>query len=273
MNQFTLPANGSFSFSTTSGNVSGTFTATGVSGSVNGVGFSAPRQVFNSTLGSMQGGYSGRLWFQGDGSLNSAEFVLTPGGKLYALADTIYGLQGAIGTYSENGTFTATGVPGNVFLSGSGGVTDGVFHGTYSSVNGTAYFDGARENVDYRMANISTRGQVGTGANQMIAGFVIKNGAKRVLIRAIGPSLTAFGVPGALNDPALELHSATALIASNDNWQTGSDVAAIQATGKAPTDTRESALLVTLEEGSYTAIVSGAGGSTGVGLVEVFEID
>ncbi len=83
----------------------------------------------------------------------------------------------------------------------------------------------------------------------MIAGFIIKNGAKRVLIRAIGPSLTPLGVPGALNDPVVELHSSTALIASNDNWQTGNDVAAIQATGLAPNDTRESALLVSLEEG------------------------
>ncbi len=83
----------------------------------------------------MQGGYTGTLWFQADGSLNYASFVLTPTGKLYALADTIYGLQGAIGTYSENGTFTATGVPGNIFLSGSGAVTDGVFDGSYTSID------------------------------------------------------------------------------------------------------------------------------------------
>ena len=154
-----------------------------------------------------------------------------------------------------------------------GGSTDGVFSGSYSSIGGTAYFDAARENLDYRLANISTRGNVGVGANQMIGGFIIKNGAKRVLIRAIGPSLTALGVPGALNDPVLELHSATALIATNDNWQTGNDVAAIQATGLAPNDPRESALLVSLEEGAYTAIVGGAGGTSGVALIEVYEID
>ncbi|OAI41841.1 hypothetical protein AYO41_05165 [Verrucomicrobia bacterium SCGC AG-212-E04] len=273
MNQFTVPANGSFTFSTTAGSVSGTFTATGVTGFVAGQSFNAPRQVFNSTQGSLQGGYSGTLWFQADGSLNAAEFVLTPGGKLYALADTVYGLQGAVGTYAANGTFTATGVPGNVALSGSGTVTDGVFSGSYSTPTGTVYFDGGRENLSYRMANLSTRGNVGTGANQMIAGFVIKNGAKRVLIRAMGPSLTPLGVPGALNDPAITLFSGPTVIATNDNWQTGNDVAAIQATGFAPSDTRESVLLVTLEEGPYTAIVSGAGGTTGVALVEVYEID
>ena len=273
MNAFTLPANGSFSFASAVGSVSGTFTATGVSGAVAGQSFSAPRQVFNSVQGSLQGGYTGTLWFQADGSLNSAEFVLTPAGKLYALADTVSGLQGAVGTYAANGTFTATGVPGNVFLSGSGTVTDGVFRGSYSSIFGTAYFDGARENLDYRLINIATRGNVGTGANQLIAGFVMKNGAKRVMIRAIGPSLTASGVPGALNDPVLTLFSGPTVIATNDNWQVDNDVAAIQATGFAPTDPRESVLLVSLEEGPYTAIVSGAGGTTGVALVEVYEID
>lgn len=273
MNSFTLPASGSFSFASTVGNVAGTFTATGVSGSVAGVNFSAPRIVFNSVQGSIQGGYTGTLWFQADGSLNGAEFVLTPAGKLYALANTLSGLQGAVGTYSENGTFSAVGVPGNVTLTGSGAVTDGVFSGSYSSVFGTAYFDGGRENLDYRMINISTRGNVGTGANQMIAGFVIKHGAKRVLIRALGPSLAAQGVPGALTDPVLTLYSGPTVIATNDNWQSGNDVAAIQATGFPLTDPRESALLVSLEEGAYTAIVSGAAGTTGVALVEVYEID
>ena len=273
MNAFTLPANGSFSFASTIGSVSGTFTATGVSGTVAGQAFSAPRQVFNSVQGSLQGGYTGTLWFQADGSLNYASFVLTPAGKLYALADTVSGLQGAVGTWSPNGTFTATGEPGNVFLSGSGTVTDGVFSGSYSSSFGTAYFDGARENLAYRLVDIATRGNVGTGANQLIAGFVIKQGAKRILIRAIGPSLTASGVAGALNDPVLTLYSGPTVIATNDNWQTGNDVAAIQATGFSPSDTRESVLLVSLEEGAYTAIVSGAGGTTGVALVEVYEID
>ena len=120
--------------------------------------------------------------------------------------------------------------------------------------------------------NISTRGNVQTGDNVMIGGFIVAgNGSQRVLVRAIGPSLGAFGVADPLADPLLELHNGDGdLIDSNDNWMDSPAEAEIGATMIPPTDAKESAVLQTLAPGAYTAIVKGAGGVTGTGLVEVY---
>ena len=129
-----------------------------------------------------------------------------------------------------------------------------------------------------RLRNISTRAFVQTGDRVAIGGFIISgSGAKKVLIRAIGPSLTGIGITGALVDPTLELHDSTqALIASNDNWKRrpdgSSQQAEIEATGIPPTNDLESALLQTLPAGNYTAIVRGMNGTTGVGLVEAYNL-
>ena len=132
--------------------------------------------------------------------------------------------------------------------------------------------------------NLSTRGLVQTGDNVMIGGFVIGGTTpKTVLIRALGPSLTAFGVPGVLADPTLQLFSGQSAIAENNDWETPLPLCAqsgqacgtpadIAATGLAPSASLEAAILITLNPGPYTAIVSGVGGTTGVGLVEVFEV-
>ena len=91
-----------------------------------------------------------------------------------------------------------------------------------------------------------------------------------MLITARGPSLAAQGVPGVLANPMLTLYSGATPIASNDDWGSNTNAAAIQATGVAPTNALESALLITLNPGAYTAIVTGANGATGIGIVEVF---
>ena len=127
--------------------------------------------------------------------------------------------------------------------------------------------------LDSRLPNISSRGLVQTGDDVMIGGFIV-GGAEdgTVLLRAIGPSLTQFGVSNALSDPTLELHDGTgALIASDDNWKE-TQQAAIAATGLAPADNKESAILATLAPGSYTAIVRGASNTTGVALVEAYQL-
>jgi hypothetical protein len=117
---------------------------------------------------------------------------------------------------------------------------------------------------------ISTRGQVLTGDNVMIGGFIIEGSAPRtVVVRARGPSLTAGGISGALQNPQLQLISGQTQIAYNDNWQ-DTDATAILASGFAPSSPLESAIRVTLQPGAYTAIMSGVGGGTGVGIVEVF---
>jgi hypothetical protein len=132
------------------------------------------------------------------------------------------------------------------------------------------------------LGNISTRSFVQSGANVMIGGFIVEgSGPKTVIVRAIGPELTRFGVPNALVDPALDLHNSTgALIASNNNWQTtvidgiitGDQVTAIQNSGHAPTQSSESAIIATLQPGNYTAIVRGVNNTAGVALVEVYDL-
>jgi len=133
------------------------------------------------------------------------------------------------------------------------------------------------------LSNISTRSFVQTGDNVMIGGFIVQGTApKRVIVRALGPELTQYGVPNVLNNPTLELHDSNGrLIASNDDWQhtiigrfIGSgQVRDIIASGLAPTDGRESAMIVELPAGNYTAIVRGVNDTTGVALVEVYDLD
>ena len=124
-----------------------------------------------------------------------------------------------------------------------------------------------------KLANISTRGFVQTGDDVMIGGFIIGNQTSEVLVRGIGPSLTALGVNGALADPMLELRDANgALIASNDNWRSDQE-AEIEATTIPPNDDLESAILRTLASGADTAILRGVSDATGVGLVEAYNLD
>jgi hypothetical protein len=128
-----------------------------------------------------------------------------------------------------------------------------------------------------QLANISTRGFVETGDNVMIGGFIVGGngeGNTSVIVRAIGPSLANANppVPGSLSDPTLELHDGNGTtIASNDNWRDTQE-AEIEATGIPPTDNRESAIVMTLAPGAYTAIVSGKNNTTGVALVEAYNL-
>ena len=122
------------------------------------------------------------------------------------------------------------------------------------------------------LANISTRTPVETGDNVLIGGFIITGSApKQVIIRAIGPSLAAQGIAGALADPILELHKPDGSVTSNDNWK--ENQAAVEASTIPPERDEEAAIVATLEPGVYTAIVKGKDGTTGVGLVEVYDLD
>jgi len=125
-----------------------------------------------------------------------------------------------------------------------------------------------------KFRNLSTRGRVGTGDDVLIGGFISRGAASTtVVFRAIGPSLSSAGVSGVLADPVLTVHdSSGAILETNDNWHDSPQAAQIMAAGLAPTDDNESAVLLTLPPGTYTAIVSGAGGTTGVALVEAYEL-
>lgn len=132
------------------------------------------------------------------------------------------------------------------------------------------------------LANLSTRGNVGTGDNVLIAGFIVKGDhPKKVMVRGIGPTLAPYGVANTLSDPRLELHDgAGGLIATNDNWnqtQTGGVVAVDQyqeilRSGIPPPRYEEPSILATLPPGNYTAVMQGVNGTTGTGLVEVYDM-
>ncbi|MEY2562888.1 MAG: hypothetical protein QOH88_1081 [Verrucomicrobiota bacterium] len=127
--------------------------------------------------------------------------------------------------------------------------------------------------VAEKLANISTRMTAGTGDNQLIGGFIIQGTEpKKIIIRAIGPSLSQFGIASALADPTLELHDQTgAVVATNDNWSE-SQRAEIEATGIPPVNELESAIVRTLAPGAYTAITGGKDGAAGTAVVEVYDL-
>ena len=126
-----------------------------------------------------------------------------------------------------------------------------------------------------QLANISTRGFVDTGDNVMIGGLIAgpaSAGGGPMLVRAIGPSLGDLGVEGALEDPTLELRDRNGnLIASNDDWR-ATQQEAIEATGIPPSHDKESAILAIVAPGNYTAIFRGKNNATGIGLVEVYNL-
>ncbi len=129
------------------------------------------------------------------------------------------------------------------------------------------------------LLNIATRLRVLAGENVLIAGFIVTGAdPKKVIIRGIGPSLTGLGVPGALTDPVLELHQGAATLDTNDNWKIkasngSSQQAEIEATTIPPSNDAEAALVATLAPGNYTAILSGKSAETGIGLIEVYDLD
>jgi hypothetical protein len=133
-----------------------------------------------------------------------------------------------------------------------------------------------------KAANVSTRGFVGTGSDQLIAGFVVTGAvSRRMLIRGAGPTLAAFGVPGVLADPQLRLvdQASGQTVRTNDNWASGEDAqiitAAASAAGAFPfaASSRDSAMIVMLPPGAYTVQLTGVGNATGVGIVEVYDVD
>jgi arylsulfate sulfotransferase len=122
--------------------------------------------------------------------------------------------------------------------------------------------------------NISTRGTVAGGDNVLVAGFIVTGfDPKDVVLRALGPSLSGDGVSGALSDPVLTLYDSTgAVIASNDNWASGSDAGELTAQELAPTNPNEAAIVQRLTPGSYTVVISGQGGARGAALVEAYDL-
>lgn len=168
-------------------------------------------------------------------------------------------------------TFTVTFVTGqvvtgNLVLSHQTLIGDFTFNGV------TFNFRTGRQAAANRLANISTRGFVNTGQGQLIGGFIITGGPKTVIIRALGPSLAQQGVSPALANPTLQLFDRNTLLRENDDWQSAANANQLSTSGLAPGNANEAALLIRLEPGAYTTIVSGANNGTGIALVEVYEV-
>jgi hypothetical protein len=161
-----------------------------------------------------------------------------------------------------------------------GAYTTPVGAGGGSGVALLEVYDTEAEGAPSRFVNASTRAFVGTGADVLIPGFVVSGtGTMTLLIRAVGPGLGDFGVTGFLADPQITLFSGGAVVATNDNWSSGASPASLAAAAAgagafalAP-GSRDAALLVDLAAGSYTASVSGVGGTTGTALVEIYVVN
>jgi hypothetical protein len=155
---------------------------------------------------------------------------------------------------------------------------DGAYVNVHSNVFGGGEIRGqlraSSALTQSRLVNVSARGQVGTGDGALIAGLVVTGSEPlRVLVRARGPVLTSFGVAGALADPVISVHDRTGVsLVLNDNVATGLLSSLITASGFAPSMPSEAAAILLLPPGNYTGVMSGAGASTGVGLVEAFEV-
>jgi len=194
------------------------------------------------------------------GSNNNSSEIRSRAAQLGAFALNETANDAALISILRSGTYT-------VQLTGQG---------TESGTALIEVYDGASKDGG-RLINVSTRARVGTGGDVPNIGFVIEGiQPKKVLIRAVGPTLAVFGVAGVLADPQLELFEGPSRLQHNDDWN-GSSVltqafSKVGAFGFSGPLSKDAALLVTLEPGAYTAVVSGVGGGTGTVLVEVYEV-
>ena len=227
------------------------------------------------------------------GLTNPETVAFDNAGNLFVSASILGGNTGVIYEFTSDGvesTFALGFSPlaplafdsaGNLFVSDqfSGNIykftPSGVQSTFASGLSGFLAFQPTQISGAGRLQNISTRAFGQTGDNVMIGGFIITgSGQKKVILRAIGPSLINQGMTQPMQDPTLELHDqAGTLIASNDNWMDAPNEQEIIDSGLAPTNNLESAILISLNPGSYTAIVRGVSNGTGITLVEGYDLD
>jgi hypothetical protein len=271
-------SNGYFSLTLTTGQaIVGKVTENGITFALAGQPFQASRFATFGTDSQIAGRYFGVA--HGPTGESQVMFIIDSSKHIIMVQRTGSVLTGGFGTVTApvsptaQYTFTLNSVIGSSSpITGSFTIVDGVFTGTFQTSAGTFTVNTFKNSLFHRMANISTRGLVGTGQGQLIGGFIITGGPKLVMVRAMGPSLAAAGVSPALANPSITLFTGGTQLASNDDWKTNANVADIIASGIAPTNDLEAALLIRLEPGAYTTVVNGVGGTTGIGLVEVYEI-
>lgn len=271
-------------------NSAGTFSATALNGTASVTGVSG-----NLTpSGDM---FIGSATQSGSVSVASGYYTGNFGGVAASQVTGIVGTDGSLMLYVANGSatdvvdttvdstgaFSTTSVGGNQIV-GKVDPNTGFLTATLAGAGGGSII-AARSSAgtfsDGVLTNISTRGQVGTGANTMITGFVVGGtAAKQLLIRSVGPTLTTFGLSGAISGTQLAVYSGSTLVASNTGWSsTNTNAASVSnADGQVgafalPSGSADSALVGTFLPGAYTAVTSGVSGATGVALAEVYDLD
>lgn len=306
----TIASNGTFLL-TTNGNrtLSGTVTKTVVTAALNTVPVTATRVGFFGSSDDLGGRFTDTA--RSSGGTLDVKFLIDSQGRIFFIGKQGAAVIGGFGTVSilqaqgagnddppghdagddhgqdadENedhhedetdheirANFTLTLVSGQA-VTGHMFFEHGVIVGDFL-LNGVRFtFRAPQQSSENHLANISTRGFVNTGMGQLISGFVIRGGPKLVIIRALGPSLVSHGVAPVLADPKLQLFSGSTLLGQNDNWQTASNVSETRGTPFPPTNAKESALVIRLEPGAYTTVVTGVNNGTGIALVEVYELD
>lgn len=298
-----IQPNGSFTITTTSGEtITGSVSGTIVTATFRGSTFTANlADVFGNT-GDFSGRFKGKAKGK-DGRGLDVKIMINPAGKIFLVAKGDAGWFGGFGDLvidpddgktdadrddddefdnrerdgvkhqrEFKGSFIIKLGDGTTF-SGKFKFKDGSLKATIK-IDGIDFdFEGFRQSANNHLANISTRGFVNTGQGQLIGGFIIRGGPKLVMIRALGPSLTSQGVSPALADPKLQLFQNKQPLKENNDWSSAANANDMRRTGIAPTNDKEAALLVRLEPGAYTTVVSGVDNGTGIALVEVYEID
>ena len=200
-------------------------------------------------------------------------------GEVYVLAVTPGLVTGGTGTVGSNNSFSVSTAQ-SVTISGSINPGTTAFTGSITLSNGgTVACSGlctTTPSTD-KVVNLSSRGFVGTGSNSLVSGFIIAGQSpKQVLLRAIGPTLSTFGVSGVLSNPVLQLYDSSGnLLLTNSGWGGDSGLVAVFSQVGAfalPAGSADAAAVATLQPGAYTVQVSGAAGSTGIALVEVYDV-
>jgi hypothetical protein len=216
-----------------------------------------------------------------DGSDTVTYTTVTPSGKVFVVIESSTGSDAGQGTVNSEGQFSVTTNQQQTVAATVTAGTNTIAAEVTDGQGGTTTVSGGSDEViaAQRLVNISSRTSAGTGEAQSIAGLVITGeDSKPVLIRAVGPGLTAYGVTGVLAQPKLDLYQNGAVIATNTGWSNSADATEIgvaaSLAGAFPLQSgdADSAILATLAPGAYTANVTGADGGSGVVLVEVYDL-
>ena len=274
---------GSFSFTADGvGTVSGQVSGDVVNGSVVGtdVTFSGTISPVDGSTKDLVGWYNGVVVNSSDGEVI---VVAGPDGTAFVLTYVAGSVSGGLVIMDTTGTISVA-LPDGRTISLAINASSGRMSGTTVAAGRTDKVSGNRSGdaLEKRLVNTSVRAQVRQGDALMVAGFVVGgSGTKRVLVRAVGPTLGNYGVSGVLADPVINLfrQGNTTAIAQNDNWSSAANAAEVATVATAvgafrlPAGSKDAALLVDLPAGNYTAQVSGANGETGMALVEVYDVD